>query len=229
MSELEVGSSKRIYCNTCKGKTRHELKAIQSGYHNEDLNDDEPPLYWEEYQYRFWVCQGCNTATLEVVYNVAGELNSMGNKVWNLESFYPKREFGDRPLKRFSRLNKKLEKIYNEVVRSFNAGLSITCAMGLRALIEGICVDKGITKGNLEQKIDKLESYVPKNIVENLHSFRFIGNEAAHELEIPQHYELRLAIEVIEDLLNFLYDLEYNLLQKSTSLMKMRERKKPRG
>ena len=62
---------------------------------------------------------------------------------------------------------------------------------------------------NLEVKIDNLSSILPANIVINLHSFRFIGNDAIHELTPPKAEALRLAIEIVEDLLNFLYELDY--------------------
>ncbi len=38
-----------------------------------------------------------------------------------------------------------------------------------------------------------------------------MGNKAAHELEAPNESELTLAIEVMEDLLNYLYELEYKV------------------
>lgn len=36
-----------------------------------------------------------------------------------------------------------------------------------------------------------------------------MGNEAVHELGAPERNTLSLAIEVSEDLLNFLYELDY--------------------
>jgi hypothetical protein len=60
--------------------------------------------------------------------------------------------------------------------------------------------------------IDRLADdphHLPPNIVESLHGFRFIGNKAIHELEPPTQPELALAIDVMEDLLNFLFELEY--------------------
>jgi hypothetical protein len=54
---------------------------------------------------------------------------------------------------------------------------------------------------------------LPQSIVTNLHSLRFIGNEAAHELAAPAEEELRLAIEICEDLLNYLYELDYKAHQ----------------
>ena len=60
-------------------------------------------------------------------------------------------------------------------------------------------------------------SILPENIVSNLHSIRFIGNEAAHELASPAKDDLRIAIEICEDLLNYLYELDYKARHLSVS------------
>jgi hypothetical protein len=70
-------------------------------------------------------------------------------------------------------------------------------------------LDKQIRGKNLEEKIDGLATILPANIVKNLHSLRFMGNIATHELEPPPPYDLRLAVEICEDLLNYLYELDY--------------------
>ena len=75
--------------------------------------------------------------------------------------------------------------------------------------MESICQDKNIPGRTLEQRINGLVAILPKNIVDNLHGFRFMGNDALHELKLPPVSDLRLAIDVSEDLLNFLYELDY--------------------
>lgn len=42
-----------------------------------------------------------------------------------------------------------------------------------------------------------------------LHGFRWTGNEAAHELEPMETHEAQRALDVMEDLLGFLYDRFY--------------------
>jgi len=42
-----------------------------------------------------------------------------------------------------------------------------------------------------------------------LHGLRFIGNDAVHELEAPNDRTLQVALDVVEDILNFLYALDY--------------------
>jgi len=54
-----------------------------------------------------------------------------------------------------------------------------------------------------------MRSILPQNIVDSLHGFRFMANDALHRLTGTDCECLRVAIEVCEDLLNFLYELDY--------------------
>lgn len=225
MVELQIGSTRRLHCNTCKIETHHELKAIHTrsiphlayeGTPNEQL------AYWEEFQYRFWVCRGCDTASMEEAYSNSGMFDENDNQVWD-STLYPSRRKMELPLKMFRRLSKKLSDLYREVVMGTNAGLRITPAVGLRSLLEGICAEKGITDEiawGLEAKLKRLEEdkHLPPNIVKGLISFKFIGDDAAHRLKAPTEEELKLAVEVMEDLLNLLYEIEYSLTSKAKRL-----------
>lgn len=137
--------------------------------------------------------------------------------------FFPKPKINHVHEKYFIKLPVKLKKIYRETLQAFNEELYLLTAVGLRALIEGICSDKQIKGKNLEEKINRMNSLLPQNIVTNLHSFRFIGNDAVHELEPPDASDLRLAIGVSEDLLNFLYELDY----KSSKLAQTKLHEQP--
>jgi hypothetical protein len=215
---LNIGSRKAIKCNTCNLKTNHELKAIHVSYYEDDSDSDSywQPSWWTNTEYRLWACLGCNTAVLEMVEIISafdGEI----------VTYYPSRKGGYLIAKHFVKLDDKLNAVYREVIESFNAQLRITCSIGLRALLEGICVSKGITDREafaLGEKLEKLgeKGLLPTNVVKSLYSFKFIGDEAAHRLEAPTQDELRLAIEVMEDLLNFLYDVEYRLTSKAQEL-----------
>ena len=76
-------------------------------------------------------------------------------------------------------------------------------------MIEGICREQAVEGKTLQQKIEGLKKVLPENIVKNLHGLRFMGNQATHELEAPSGYELTIALEICEDLLNYLYELDY--------------------
>lgn len=51
------------------------------------------------------------------------------------------------------------------------------------------------------------------NLIEALHACRAMGNDAAHRLAAFPQDEIRTAIELMENLLNFPYDWDYKALQ----------------
>lgn len=217
----ELPSNKLIFCNQCKGETNHICRA---DYCRHYLIGADEFLGGFAYTvgYRLWMCAGCESCTLEKYYTDEGLVNENGVPEYQTDEFFPKRTEYNLDSKHFRQLPSRLYGIYREVIQSFNNQMGMLSAIGIRTLIEGICADQEITGGNLESKIDGLISILPKNIVANLHSLRFMGNEAAHELSAPSQEELRLAIEICEDLLNYLYELDY----KASYLSQIRERRK---
>jgi hypothetical protein len=230
MTKIEIGSIRKMYCNSCKGETHHEVLAVHSRQHDEIENEETPYpqlVFWAEYEYRFWVCRGCDTATLEAAYTDVGMYDPNKDDYIYESDYYPQRERRVWAKKHFRHLDQKLGKIYKEAITCFNADANIACAMCLRALIEGVCVNKGITDQTawgLENKLKKLEegNHLPSNILECLLSFKFIGDDAAHRLLPATRNELEAAIGVMEDLLNFLYEAEYELVSKAQKLATLR-------
>ena len=203
----EVKSIKKyIFCNNCGNETNHTCK----GEHQRDVPNQNPDGsigIVERLGYRFWVCAGCERGTLEEYYIF--DVTDDEYKEIADENYFPERTRLHVKAKEFKQLPQKLASIYKETLRSYNNNLPILCAVGIRALLEGICADKNISGKNLKIQVDNMVSILPKNIVTNLHSIRFIGNEAAHELASPTPNDLRMAIEICEDLLNYLYELDY--------------------
>jgi Domain of unknown function (DUF4145) len=139
-------------------------------------------------------------------------------------AYYPELKVDHLLPKKFAKLNSKLERIYRESISCFNAGSLVLCSAGLRSLLEGVCQDKKVKGRTLEERIENLQFLLPnKNIIRHLHHFRFTGNKAMHELEAPSIEDVRLAIDVIQDLLNYLYELDY----KASKLSLRRVRRIP--
>jgi hypothetical protein len=197
----------RLFCNNCKTTTNHTLKASHKQHYDEG-DPDGSVFYWGESEFLFWVCAGCDTGVLEERSTDAGMLDNNGTQIYE-SRYWPKRDVHDLKEKHFRELPSKLRLIYHETILAFNNGLYILTTAGLRALIEGICSDKKVGGDNLMSQINNLTTLLPANIVHNLHRFRFMGNDAVHELSTPKTDDLIIAIEVSEDLLNFLYELDY--------------------
>jgi len=190
---------RKLYCNRCRLATNQNLR----GNYVSSCMDDEDGF--EETEKCFlYECAGCEAPSLLVEYTN----NHMGGE-WEI-FIYPELQSDWRDPKRFMRLPRKLAQTYEETVNAYNSGSLLLSTIGLRSLIEGVCVDKGAKGKTLGQKIDALNVHFGNhNITSYLHGFRFSGNEAAHQLEALARHECSEAITVMEDLLNYLYDLDY--------------------
>jgi hypothetical protein len=205
----------KLYCNSCKRVTNHEEK-----FRNKETCFESEEFH--EYLLNIlWMCMGCGEFVLQrVFYNDETSCDEEADI-----RYFPKLAHSELTPKTYSKLKPKLATLYNEAITCYNKGALILCAAGLRALLEGICSDKRVQGANLKKKINNLQSSLPnKNIIRNLHHFRFMGNEAVHELAAPKPTELALATSVIEDLLNFFYELDY----KASQLHEMRRANKKR-
>jgi uncharacterized protein DUF4145 len=190
---------RKLYCNRCGRTTNHNVRGNYCSVHV-----DEQGGFEEEEDCSLCECAGCEAPTLLVKYTNS----AMGEESQII--LYPERQSGWRISKRFVKLPRKLAQTYQETVRAFNRGSLLLSTIGLRVLIEGVCDDKGAKGATLERKIDALSVHFGnQNITSYLHGFRFSGNEAVHRLEPLTGEEISAALTVMEDLLNYLYDLDY--------------------
>ena len=225
-----------IFCNHCRAETKHHLnttytrrreylsgKLVFISSIGDSKGESNETDEFDETINSLWICSGCNDITLEVRSTNSSAVERDGSYIYSVR-LYPEREETKVYEKRFYKIPQKLHIIYGEIIEAFNKESFVLCAIGLRTLIEGIAADLDISERNLERKIDGLNHVLPENIVKNLHNLRFMGNEAAHEITAPSEQELRLAIDICEDILNFLYDLNYKATNLST-LRKIRKNK----
>ena len=215
-----VQETKIIFCNICRVRTKHLLRAKYARPH---FNFDGGYVS-ENYENRasIWSCAGCDEVTFE------WQQFERQDEKWEdvLGGYFPTREEEDSVQRKFFKnLNPELNRLYAEVVTCFNEGCLLLCTIGLRGLIEGVCRDKCPTEGNLERKINGLVKFLPSlNLIEALHGFRVVGNNAAHELEALNRDDAKAAIEVLEDVLNYLYDLDYRASQITNASRKASSR-----
>ena len=208
----------RVFCNSCGAETNHQIKAEHTTEYP-DIRAGRCTGFWERRRQRLLICAGCEEGTLEVGWTNAGDHDpESGEQFWSA-TYYPERKKRQVDAKRFKQLPERLDRIYRETVQAFNLETGILTAVGLRSLVEGICKDQEIGEpgDNLEKRIEKMDQILPGHIVGDLHEFRFMGNEAVHELGAPSENDLRIAIEICEDLLNYIYELDYKVKQLSSS------------
>jgi len=100
-------------------------------------------------------------------------------------------------------------KMYKETSGALSHGIRTLAAGGLRATVEAICLDLGISNGDLQQKINKLATrdFLTATQAKFLHEERYLGNAALHELETPSAQAIKDGLGIVEGLINTIYIL----------------------
>lgn len=107
----------------------------------------------------------------------------------------------------------KLFEIYSETKKAYIQNLDIFTAIGIRSIIECICNDRNVKGRNLETKISNLKNLgnISKIDIEMLHSLRFLGNEAVHEIIKTKRKDLSVAFKIVDHLIDVIYIMPKDL------------------
>lgn len=199
---------KRVLCKECKIETNHQiLFAHETSGHDEENGVS----YYKSYQMA--KCAGCESVTF---IRISSNTDDVDYEKGTLEEYIEL--FPERDSKRLSRPTRsaidcedlfppKTRRVYREVIKGLAENLPVLTAIGIRAIIESVCIDLYASGSNLQKKIDDLASkgHLATSQAQFLHGLRFMGNSAAHEIEAAKPAEIVAALEIAETLLKTLY------------------------
>jgi hypothetical protein len=199
----------KAFCNRCNGSTNHTLKAEHKVDDTGEIENNGvvETHYLGTYYYQIIECDGCNAIAYRSVdfINNFMDLDASTGK-WvitkgkTFETYFPERLENSIVEKRIVGIPNLLKKAYQEVIQCYNSDLRILCSAGLRAMIEGICNHYKIGGKILKNRIDALgnNGLISTELAKSLHTHRFLGNYAMHQLSFAEKDELKDAIELIE-------------------------------
>ncbi|WP_158443101.1 DUF4145 domain-containing protein [Rubrivivax gelatinosus] len=103
-----------------------------------------------------------------------------------------------------------IQKVYKQTLKALSDSSFVLAGIGLRACIEAVCNELKVSGTNLERRIDQLfkAGHVSNGDKRRLHAIRFLGNDAAHEIKEPKDSDIRVALDIVEHLLNSVFLLE---------------------
>ncbi len=106
-----------------------------------------------------------------------------------------------------STLPKIFRNLYEEVEGAFKEESNILAGVGLRMLVEAICMERKIKGKNLQEKIKNLSpaGLISANEIPILDKLRLIGNFSAHEIKSFSNEMLDYALEIINHILKTIY------------------------
>jgi hypothetical protein len=195
------------YCPKCQTETNHKCiygKKIKSHPHDD--------FQWEE-NYETIECLGCENVQFRIRNSDEGMIHIVFDgqdesaEYYDESKYYPKNIANHQLLRDRYELPEKLRVIYIESIESLRNNCYILAGVGLRAIIEAICIDKEIAGRNLEKKINNLvkNKLITEKDGNRLHSIRFLGNDSVHEMDVPSKEKLRIALDIVEHLIKNLY------------------------
>lgn len=194
----------RTECTRCKLPTRHEV--IFEHEVSGNTPGDEFPF---RYYYQVIECRGCGDVSFRRTYETAKDWDPETGEMTVYEILYPPRTSERILMRGLEYFPPKVSAVYQETVKAINADLRILAAIGLRTLIESVCVEEGTAGDNLQESIEELahQGFISSKQAEFLHRHRFMGNVAAHEIRAPRRNRIEIALEIAETLLKAIYVL----------------------
>jgi len=220
----------RSFCPLCKANTNHDvIEEVKRHYTPANTPDMQIDFYWHTLQ--IVACRGCETYSFrqEVVCSedIDSHTGAPETRVTSYPGAPPTTIVPEHEIKALGGTPPTVRRIYRETIEAFNRDMHTLAAGGLRALVEAICADKGIADGPVEvaapgggtkvvrnkKLVGKIaglaeKGYLTEQHAKALHEHRFMGNDALHELRVPEAEDISLAIELVEHTLENLYELK---------------------
>lgn len=219
MHELrnELGKQKDVLCAECDRPTTHTvLAAWKTRWGDEDISRGAT--------HECLRCNGCGEGTYRVT--------TWSTEDDRTETLHPPRGGHARKPHDWHHVpwDPPLCQVYRQTITTFNAGSFTLAGAGVRLLVEGVCLDQKVEDGpildetgqqrisrksgqpvrhtNLEGKINGLveRDFITRAQAAYLHEVRFLGNDAAHQLDRPTADDVSHAINIVEHLLDQVYE-----------------------
>lgn len=201
------------YCRNCKGQRNQKIVAEKK-----TSGSVEDYIQWID-NYFIIECLGCNNISFLKIYSDTEmtHYNDYGEPDYDQDvQIFPLYLEDFDELNHTYYLPQKIRSIYNETITALKNNINILAAGGLRATIEAICNHLKIKKADLSVRIDLLhdKGYLSLNESKRLHSIRFLGNDALHEMEAPKNEQIAILLEIVNHLLENLFIQDKKIVDK---------------
>ena len=165
------GKTVVVVCGECGRLTEHEILAdVAASDH-----DPDGDIYVFD-DYLSIRCRGCKTLSFCRESRNSEHTDLEGQPI-TTTTLFPGRIAGRPPLRDLYHLPYDLAKVYEETRSALMEGLAVLTGIGIRAIVETVCNEKGAPGRDLAQKIGGLVTLnlITQTEADILHDLRFIG------------------------------------------------------
>jgi len=193
-------------CNHCKCSTRHEILHKHSFESN-------PQEYHYEVIHMLIQCLGCETVSFRKESHDYEAHYQVAEDEWEHDTtidIYPHFIEGHNGLEKIWGIPNIVQSVYKESILAIQEGAFTLAGLGLRATIEAICNEQDIKGKDLQKRINAMvrEGLISKKDANRLHSIRFMGNDAAHDIKKAKKASVLIALKIVEHLITTVYILD---------------------
>lgn len=191
------------YCAECGQDTWHNIEGVHQ------FNED-PDIYRCMIEHAVVKCMGCDHVSFRKAFHDHEEAYLTEHNEWEIPigvDIFPKQQKGNISTKYLPDI---VESIYVETCSAYRDEALTLAGIGFRATIEAICNDQDIKGKELSTRINNLASkgLISKKDSTRLHSIRFLGNDAAHDIKTPSKKSLEAALIIVEHLITTIYIID---------------------
>jgi len=193
-------------CNYCKRNTKHNVLKK----HSFESNPDE---YHYENIHMMIQCLGCENIAFRKESHDYESHYQISHDEWEHDisiDIYPHFIEGHNKLNNIWTIPNIVKSVYDESILAIQEGAFTLAGLGLRATIEAICNEQNIIGKDLQKRINAMvrEGLISKKDANRLHSIRFMGNDAAHEIKKAKKASVLIALKIVEHLITTVYILD---------------------
>ena len=193
-------------CNHCKCSTKHEILYKHSFESN-------PEEYHVEVIHMLIQCFGCERVSFRKEFHNYESHYQITKDKWKHDTtidIYPHFIEGHNRLENIWGIPDIVQSVYKESILVIQEGAFTLAGLGLRATIEAICNEQNIKGKDLQKRINAMirEGLISKSDANRLHSIRFMGNDAAHDIKKANKASVLIALKIVEHLITTVYILD---------------------
>lgn len=200
--------SEKYFCRKCENKTNHKIIFTKETGSNEPYEEDYSKFLEN---YHVIECRGCESISFLKLYGdpfmIRPGKNAHTTEHYFEEEIFPLILQNSKVLEELWFVPVTIKEIYLEMILAFKSNALRLTAAGQRATIEAICNHLKIKKETLAARIDLLHTngYLSLKESKRLHSIRFLGNDAVHEIEKPSETQLHILLNILNHLISNLF------------------------
>lgn len=212
VKDLYEGRQCRLHCNACHKSTNHTIK---SSLRRRKPGDDVDIVTISDYY--IVQCNGCEythfcsllTFGEAISTKIDQEVEVIDSQVTELSLFPAVGRYSFEPPLYYRSMPITVRTIYRETFETTKVDSPHLTAVGIRAVIEQVCLASGVDKkiGRLPDKIEELErrKVINKPMMHLLLKVKIVGDSGAHSNQIISAFDLENAWSSINNLLRYVY------------------------